>query len=351
MTAWIVLFVAGLAAWLVLLLGLADDPARSWRALLINFLFFAPLAAGMVTWSAIVVCSNGRWPGGTERLAWSGFGFLLPSFLILIGLWIGSSDWAPWYGKTDLKQGFWLDNLFLFARNIGALFLLWACAFWYLNRRLEGRRAAWSSGGTLIAAFCVIFSLVGFDFVMALDPEWYSMVFGAYFFISSLYGAILMWALLVVFEPRYGPDCRHDFGSLILAFGVLTTYFFFIQLLTIWYENLPDETSFTIDRKNYFEWMIVSAVIVGIVYLGPLVMLLTGWAKRNRFFLGGVTMLLLVGLWFERWWLVTPTFQRTPVLGWAELSASAAILGLFGASLQAVRKYLPSVPAEKEGAT
>lgn len=347
LVAWTFLFFAGLAGWLVLLLA-SGDTARVWRALLINFLYFTPLAAAMVTWSAIVVCSNGRWPGGSEALSWSGFGFLIPSILVLIALWIGSPEWAPWYGRTGLRQGAWLNNVFVFTRDIAALAVFWICAFWYLSRRRTGRRTAWTAGGWFIVAYCAIFSLFGFDLVMALNLHWHSMAFGAYFFISSLYGGILLWGLMVVFEPRYGPELRHDFGKLILAFSILATYFLFVQLLPIWYENLPDETPYLVHRVNYFGWNVVSSLIIGIVYLGPLVLLLTKRVKRNRYSLGTVSLLLLAGLWFERWWMVAPSFTREPVIGWAEFAATAGMLGAFGIGLQIVRKYLPPVPVEEE---
>ena len=55
------------------------------------------------------------------------------------------------------------------------------------------------------------------------------------------------------------------------------------------------------------------------MYLGPLVLLLTEWSKKNRFFLGAVSVLLLIGLWFERWWMVAPTFSRKCSSAWWNL--------------------------------
>ncbi len=345
--AWFVLFTAGLAAW-ILILFYGGDAARAWRALLINFIFATPLASGMVTWSAIVVCSNGRWAGESERLSWTGLGFIVPSLVIMVALWIASPVWVPWYGKPGLAQGRWLNSTFLFLRDTAALIILWISACWYVLKRRQGRRPAWVSGGVLIVIYCVVFTLLSFDLVMALNPNWHSTIFGGYFFISSLYGAVMLWGFLVVLRPQYGPEIRRDFGNLILAFSILTTYFLYIQLLTLWYENMPDETQYLIHRMNYFQWNVISALIVGIIYLGPLVFLLTIWAKENRIYLGAISLLLLIGLWFERWWMVTPTFYRNPVIGWIELAAAAAVLGLLGLSMNAATRFLPALPAEEE---
>lgn len=345
LAGWSVLLAAGLLAWLLHLLS-GNDAARAWRALLINFIYVTPLAAGLVTWSAIVVAANGRWAGQAERFCWTGIGFFVPSLLILFGLWLGSSAWAPWYNKA-LHQGVWLNNTFLFLRVLGSLLVFWAAAAWFLLSRLKGKKQAAIPAALLIVVYSVVFTLFSFDLVMALTPEWHSGIFGAYFFISSLYLAIVFWTLLVVVQPDSSVEVRHDLGKLILAFAILTTSLLYMQLLTIWYENFPDETSYLIQRMHRNDWAIVSSIIVFVIYLGPLVMLLTEWSKKNRFFLGAVSVLLLIGLWFERWWMVAPTFSREVQFGWVELAAAAAVLGLFGVSTTWSQKFLPPMSVEE----
>ena len=199
----------------------------------------------------------------------------------------------------------------------------------------------------LIAVYCIVFTLFSFDFVMALLPEWRSGIFGAYFFISSLYLAIVLWTLLAVLQKQ-PVEVRHDLGKLVLAFSVLTTSLLYMQLLTIWYENFPEETSYLIQRMHFADWKVVSWFLVLIVYLGPLGMLLTEWSKKNRFYLGAVSGLLLVGLWIERWWMVAPTFSREAHLGLVELAATAMVLGLFGLSTNWSQNFLPELPAKEE---
>ncbi len=345
---WAILLAAGLLAWLVMLLSGADH-ARAWRALLINFLYFTPLAAGLITWSSIIVASKGQWAGSAERLAWTGVGFLVPSFIILLALWIGSPNWAPWYGKI-LPQGFWFNNTFLFVRDLAALGGFWGSAAWYFFRRQNGRQGARLPGAILIVVFCVAFTLLSFDLVLGVNDQWHSAIFGAYFFISSLYAAVVFLALLVVFDPRYRGEIRHDLGKLILAFSILSTYMLFMQLLTIWYSNLLDETFYLARRMNQPQWRTVSIILIAVVYLSPLLLLLTEWAKKNRYYLGAVAVLLLIGLWFERWWLITPGITLEMQFGWVEFAATAATLGALGLSITLTPKYLPPPPAEETAA-
>jgi hypothetical protein len=342
---WTVLLAAGSIAWL-LLLRYGEDPARVWRALLINFLYFTPLAAGLITWSAIVIAANGRWAGPAERLAWTGLGFLVPSFIILLVLWIGSPAWAPWYGKK-LHQGMWLDNTVLFLREFTGLLVFWGTAVWFFLQRLKGRQRAVLPAAIVVVAFCIVFTLFSFDLVMALTPHWRSALFGAYFFISSLYLAAVFWTILVVVQPGFATQVRQDLGKLTMAFSILTTSFLFMQLLTIWYENLPEETSYLLNRMHQPEWMIVTNALLIIVYFGPLMLLVTEWAKTNRVFLGAVSILLLAGLWAERWWLVAPTFSSAAKFGLPELASAAACAGGLALSIEASRRFMPGVPEEE----
>jgi hypothetical protein len=340
-----ILLAAGSIAWL-LLLRFDDDPARVWRALLVNFLYFTPLAAGLVTWSAIVIAANGRWAGSAERLAWTGLGFLVPSLILLVALWTGSPAWAPWYGKK-LHQGMWLNNNVLFLRELIGLLFFWTTAAWYLVRRIKGRRHAVLHAGILVVVYCFIFTLFAFDLIVALTPEWRSALFGAYFFISSLYLAAVFWALMAIFFPGFGPEVRQDLGKLVLAFSILTTSLLFMQLLTIWYENLPEETSFLLHRMHYRDWMSVSIFLLIVVYFGPLLSLVTEWAKRSKVYLGSVSVLLLAGLWVERWWLVAPSFTREAEFGLPELAATAALAGGLILSVETARRYLPDLPKDE----
>ncbi len=269
------------------------------------------------------------------------------SLAALIVLWAASPQWAPWKPSLGLPQGAWLNRNFVFARDLAVLAVFWTVAGLYVARRARGpspRLAAW-----LIFTYAIAFSLLGFDLVMALDPVWFSTLFGGYFFISGMYAAVTCWALLSVFHPARTPDRLHDLGKLVVAFSLLTTYLAYSQLLPIWYENLPQEVHFPLPRMRFGGWQLVSIGLLATVYLGPLVVLLTRWAKRTPRFLGAVTMLLLLCMWLERWWLVEPTFEPAARLGVPELAMGAAFLGALGLAMEEGRRRLPPVAGPEEG--
>lgn len=340
---WALLALGGCGLWLLFLNG-ADAP-RAWRSLLINFLFFSSLAGGLVTWLAIVGTCQGRWHVNLERVAAAGLAFSIPSILALIVLWIGSPGWAPWY-QAHFHQGVWLDNTFLFGRDLVALLAFWGLAAYYLLRRKKEN--ALFTGAILVLAYCLVFSLLGFDLVMALDPHWYSNLAGGYFFISGLYIGITCWALLSAWRPEAHADQLHDMGRLMVAFSLLTTYMMYAHLLAIWYENLPHEVRFPLARMHSETWRTVSYLLLCLVYFGPLVLLLTEWSKRNRWTLGGISCAVLAGMWIERWWLVAPTFDPLARLGLSELSLALAFLGMLGLGMEYFHRIPRHYPHEED---
>ncbi len=322
-----------------------NDDVRLWHAFLINFLFFTSAAGGLVVWPAIVISSYGKWMGDAEQLCRAGFSFSLPSVVALIVLWAGSSSWAPWI--ADDKGGMlWLNNTFLFSRNLVALIAFWIMAFLFVRKRNTPQSRTWA--GWLIITYVITFSLMGFDFVMALEPHWYSMMMGGYFFITGVYIAVAIWALMAVVSGTGSYEVRHDLGNLIIAFCIFSFYLMFSQLFPIWYENNPLETLFLVPRMNY-SWKWISYLLLLLVYLGPIIFLLPARLKRNPVSLGIISSVIIIGMWIERWWLVSAVFNKQNVLfGWMELISLLAFLALFiaGIFLSNILKS-PKVQQEK----
>jgi hypothetical protein len=93
-----------------------------------------------------------------------------------------------------------------------------------------------------------------------------------------------------------------------------------------------------VPRLNGAQWNPVSWLLLALAYFGPLVLLLPVRFKRSRPVLGGVSFLVLCGMWLERWWLVAPTFDPVARLGLSELSLAAGFTGLLGLGMFRVRR-------------
>ena len=339
-----VILILGAAVWLACALG-ADAP-RAWRALLVSFIYFTPMAAGMAVWPAVARVARGQWAGPAERSAFAAVAFAPVSLAAFAGLWIGRDSWAGWTHYADLENAAWVNTPFIFAREAVALVFIWVLIAWFVRRagRERCRRfAAWT-----IFAYCIVFSLVALDFVMALDPHWASALFGVYFFVSAMYAGEAAWTLASLVHRRTDTRRRHDLGKLIVAFSLLTTYMMFSQLVVIWYGNFPEEVRFVIPRLRFDRWGGVSAALLAVVYLGPLVLLLVRRSKLSAGYLAAVALAVLAGLWLERWWLVTPTLGGEMTLGLPELSITAAMAAALVLAIALFDRWAPHEAAQAE---
>jgi hypothetical protein len=344
---WAAVLIVGAVGWLAYVL--AGDADRAWRALLINFVYFTPLAAGLAVWPAVVTASRGRWMGQLQSTAAAGVGFAPASMLAFVILFLGRNHWAGWLCQSDLANNWWLNEPFLFLRDAVALAVIWLLA-WLFGRQSRQSRQT-KMAGWLILTYAVVFTLIAFDMVMALDPHWFSTLFGGYFFVSGMYAAAAAWTLMSL-RSQPGPDVRqkHDLGKLIVALSLLTAYMMFSQLIVLWYENLPHEVRFVIPRLSHGPWRLVSAALLATIYLGPLVYLLSRWSKLNARPLGIAAAAVLIGLWMERWWLVTPTLGGELTIGGVEVCITAAFVAAWVLSMGAYRSRESATISESGGA-
>lgn len=324
------------------------DARRAWAILIVNFLFLSSLSAGLVVWPAIVLVSRGTWMGSTQRTALAGIVLLPFCLLLLIVLLFGIRAWAPWYGR-ELANSWWLNVPFLAARDLLSLVFFGLLALWFVSAMNRGKQpkrlAAW-----LIFTYSIVFSVLGIDLAMALDPHWYSALFAVYFFISGLYLAVAGWTLATALVDRSATsDQLADQSALIVTFSMLTAYMMFSQLFVIWYENMPSETRFLVPRMNWVtNWPAVSIFLLAVIYLGPLVLLLPRRAKRTSAYVGAVSGLVLAAMWVERWWLVMPSLDKPLWFGFSELTGLVLLLAGGVLFLYGVRRSVRSQGTEPE---
>jgi Ni/Fe-hydrogenase subunit HybB-like protein len=375
---WIFIFallaVIGAAAFLY---GVSGDLAvRAWQAYLANFVFWAGLSFGAVLFSAILNMAYAEWGRPVKRLA-EAFGAYLPvSYLLFWVLYFGRETLFHWIREPVPEKQAWLNVPFLFARNGMALLLLTGLCLALVYYSLRGDRQ-WLAqrepgAGSLASddgsgswrrqkilspiigfAYAFILTLVAFDLIMSLDPHWRSTLFGAYYFMGSFYTAL---AAIYLVSMLFGnsPGLRdyiqarqkHDLGKLTLAFSVFTGYLFYAQFNTIWYGNLPEETRYVILRVKLSPWEPLAWVALFLILIIPFFVLLNRKVKLKRSPMIGLTVLILIGMWLERFILVAPSIWHEdwiPV-GLLEILITAGFLGLVALSFTLFLRRVPPVP-------
>jgi len=130
------------------------------------------------------------------------------------------------------------------------------------------------------------------------------------------------------------PGNYHDLGKLHFAFNIFWTYLFWAQFIVIWYGLLPNEQRFVIHRFASPNGA-MALIVLFCLFIVPFFGLLGVKPKRTPAILAFFNIVVLIGLWIERWLLIYPSwYPRTKVwLGWQELGVGLAFAGLLVASL------------------
>ena len=362
------------------------DSVRAWQALLVNFLFFAGLAQAGVALSAMLHTTSARWGRPLKRLSEATGAFLPVAFGLLLILLLGVSDWAPWVHEPIEAKTPWLNIPFFVVRQILAFLLLSGLSVVYIYRSLrpdigmldesgdqlatgfsrrliadwqgvvqEGRSSQRSQNKlapVLLIAYAWVFSLVAFDFVMALDPHWFSTLMGAYYFVGNLFIGIAFVTIVTVWgrdrlglQDYIGTQQLHDIGKLLFGFSILWAYMVWSQYLVIWYGDLPEETEFVYHRMHG-AWAPVTWAVIILAFAAPFTVLLSRAVKTHSRGLTAIAVVALVGMWLERFLLVSPSLWHGDGVpfGVVEILVTTGVAGLFAYSYASFLETFPILP-------
>ena len=181
--------------------------------------------------------------------------------------------------------------------------------------QLRRLTAAW---GIPLGALAVAFA--GMDFVMSLQPHWFSTIFGIYFFIGgwlTSHAVLLLISLYFVKNGKLADTISdehfHDMGKLMFAFTVFWSYIAISQIILYWYANLPEETIFF---KTRFEngWQIWSWAMLFGHFAIPFLLLLGRAIKRKKELLGIMAVYMMIIHFMDLYWNVMPSlYPENPV--------------------------------------
>jgi len=182
----------------------------------------------------------------------------------------------------------------------------------------------------------VTITFASVDWVMSLDPHWFSTIFGFLFIVGAVLAtlafAICVVALVADYRPLAdfaSPARLHDLGNLLLTFVLLWAYMAFSQYLIIWLGNLPEESSWYLVRTRA-GWAVVPALLIAFHFGLPFTLLLARRTKRTLARLTAVAGLLLFMRLVDLFWLIAPGAHELQVrIHWMDLAAPVAIGGFW----------------------
>jgi len=377
---WLFLVLIGVGAGAFIWGMMSGHPAHAWQTYLINFLLWSAIAQGAVLFSAVMHMTNARWSGPLASLSEAFTAFFPISFLLFLILFLGQNHIFPWIHEDLHGKEIWLNIPFLFTRDAIGLLVLYGLGFGYLFHALqlklnpdqpasklrqvifnarkknsltpeEFKRRMTTWAGLYILAFALVLSLIGFDLVMSMDPHWISTLFGAYHFVKAFYvglGALII--LAAVIQARQGetsvltPAHFHDLGKLYFAFCLLWADFFYVQLLVIYYGNIPEETHFIIIRALLGPWNKIAWAVFLVCFVGPFFILLNKNVKTKPFLMVVICSIVIVGIWFEHLLLLGPALSHGAPTISLNVSDGLISLGFLGLMVMAIRFFLKVFP-------
>ncbi len=347
------LTVLGVGGFIVgLLIGYRQEV---WQAMLVNTLFFSGITFGGIIFSVIFTITCAHWGRPIKRLAEAMAGFIPISLVLLVFLFFGMDyffEWVDPHRVIHAKAG-WLNTPFFIIRNL-AMMILAAVLIWFylkatmrpdigLAKKLTGFSNAfadrmiqnYSSQKTeetrsidrtrrlapiLGLVFALLCTMQAFDWMMSIDQEWFSTMFGVQYAISNLLGAAA--ALLIIsgiVRQRFGleeyitTERYHDLSKLTFAACGMWTYMVFSQVLVIWYANLPEETPYLLLRMQSVEWSWMFWLLLVVLFIIPFFGLMSRTACNSVWFSRWIAIELLIGLWLEKYFLVLPSIQENNI--------------------------------------
>lgn len=376
------LLAVGVVAFLT---GLLLDPGRAWQVYLVNFLFWGALAQGAVVFAAVYHVVGAQWGPPIRRLAEGMSAFLPVSLALFAPLYFGLELFFGEVRVLNPDRGAWFDFRFIFVRGglgIGAMTVLSLLFVYYsfrpdlgvlVERRLrpkdwvygwlvegwQGEQAETQrsergmdvlAAGVLLA-YPIIYSFMAFDLIMALDPFWYSSLFGGHFFVSTFLLGLAGLTIGAALTHRYlgiqdiTPAHFLDLGKLLFGFCLTYMAMLWSQYVVIWYGNLPEETHFVMLRLWERPWAVLSWSVLFATFFIPSVIFLSRRAKQVPSIMLAVGTLIAAGLWLERYVLVVPSLwhgEGAP-FGWLEVGVTLGFLGVAALSYLFFLRHIPIV--------
>jgi hypothetical protein len=383
----------GLGLILFVLALIGDGSHRAWQTFHVNWLFWTGLTAGSIAITAVYKIANAKWSGVILRFSQAVSAMIPVSLLgLVVLLTVGYHEiWghmAEELHTLSAGKATWLSRPWMSVRLVVGLGVMFAVGMALIrcdllpdlaavrhkvtgarqaryDRMLQGYDAertltrTYRLAPVFVVTYALVMTIIAFDAIMALQPHWFSNLFGGWFFMASFLGGHTLLALLMLFGVKalgigefVSPKQRHDLGKMVFGFTVFWTYLMWAQFLVIWYGNMPEETGFVFSRL-WGPWRPIGGAVFLGMFVIPFAGLISVGAKKTRLTLGLFTAISLTALWVERYLMVIPTItaEAGPVFGLPELGPTLLFAGLFFLSYAWFARTYPMVSPRLAGIT
>ena len=326
---------------------------KPWAALYVAAFFFFMIALGVLAFYAIQRASQAGWSPLLFRVMEGITAYLVPGgiivFVILVLSVLHMNHLFVWMDADVVandkllqgKAGF-LNPTFFLVR--AAIFLGGWILYREYSRKLSLKQDESNDNSNfklnfrISAAFLVFYliteSMMSWDWIMSVDPHWFSTLFGWYVFASMIVSGITVIAMVTIYlkSKGYLQDVNdshiHDLGKYMFGFSVFWTYLWFSQFMLIWYSNIPEEVTYFVTRIEDYNLPFFGMVVMNFVL--PLLLLMNSDFKRINWFIIMTGIIILAGHYIDIFNMIMPsTVGDQWSIGIPEIGAILFFAGLF----------------------
>ena len=326
---------------------------KPWAALYVSAFFFMMIALGTLAFYAINRAAQAGWSPMLYRVMEGITAYLLPGAIIVFVILMLSGMhfnhlfiWMdPELVANDKliqgKTGF-LNTPFFLAR--AAFYIAGWVTYRYFSRKfslaqdqasdVSNHKKNFRISAGFLVFYIVTESMMSWDWIMSIDPHWFSTLFGWYVFASMFVSGITTIALIAIYLKSKGylekvnDSHIHDLGKFMFGVSIFWTYLWFSQFMLIWYSNIPEEVTYFITRIEDYNLPFFGMLVMNFIF--PLLILMNSDYKRINYFIVMAGVVILLGHYIDVFNMIMPSAVGDQwFIGIAEIGAFLFFLGLF----------------------
>jgi hypothetical protein len=326
---------------------------KPWAALYVAAFFFMMIALGTLAFYAINRAAQAGWSPALFRVMEGITAYLLPGAIIVFvilalsgmhfnHLFIWMDPEVVAHDKLIQGKTGFLNTPFFLAR--AAFYIAGWVTYRYFSRKFSLAQDQASDVSNhkrnfrISAAFLVFYivteSMMSWDWIMSIDPHWFSTLFGWYVFASMFVSGITTIALIAIYLKSKGylekvnDSHIHDLGKFMFGISIFWTYLWFSQFMLIWYSNIPEEVTYFITRIEDYNLPFFGMLIMNFIF--PLLILMNSDYKRINYFIVMAGIVILLGHYMDVFNMIMPSAVGDQwFLGIPEIGGFLFFFGLF----------------------
>ncbi len=328
------------------------EPSRASFSYLTTYLFILSVGIGSLFLVALEYAAGAVWSVPFRRIG-EFYSAIIPFLIILaVPLIFNLHDLFEWTNpavvstdKVLQSKVPYLNIPFLLIRTAGVL-LIWMMFYSLIIRNSRKQDSLPDQNLTtknirtsviFMPVFAFTISIIAIDWMMSIEPHWFSTIFGVYYFSGTVWCALAIVTFTAVklkengyLSDKIGDDHFYSLGTLMFAFTAFWGYIAFTQYMLIWYGDLPEETSWFFHRWDG-GWKYASILLVITHFIVPFFALISSRAKTNKKRLKFISIWILICHLFDIYWMVMPGMQVDAggyYFSWSDLVFPIAAVGI-----------------------